>query len=311
MAFPSLPPLKGQKVLVPVVAAVVVLGGVFAFMGQSQQLAQVRQQLAQSQKQLADLDRMNQELGQQLDGLSKDRQDLEQRLTSLRNQFSTAASDLERSRGELKEFQEKFQRLSEERVVLQAQLDGVTGERDDAKKRLSRVEEENSELERSVSRLRERLALLDRDYREMAGKLSEVESRPYPGLSVASSSGPATAAGSRSGAEGTGAAAVMQSVIAGAVELPPIIVRKDQAGMSVPVRGRVVEVNEPHNFIVIDQGSQDGVVVGMVVDVIRGGSTVGRATVVRVRPQLSAGELIRQKTPGPVQAGDVVVQSGS
>lgn len=80
--------------------------------------------------------------------------------------------------------------------------------------------------------------------------------------------------------------------------------------MSMPVRGRLVEVNEPHRFVVVDKGSMDGVRLGMTLDILRGGSTVGRATVVRVRPQLSACDVVRARTPGPLQVGDVAVQSG-
>jgi len=162
-----------------------------------------------------------------------------------------------------------------------------------------------AELEQSAARLRERLALLDRDYRKVAEQLAGLQTAPHPGVSVVSSYGP-------SATQPTGSAETNQqglpSLIAGTVELPPIIVRKDRAGMSIPVRGRLVEVNEPHAFVVLDKGSLDGVHVGMVFDVVRGSSTVGRATVVRVRPQLSACDVLRQHTVGPLQSGDEVVQ---
>jgi len=38
---------------------------------------------------------------------------------------------------------------------------------------------------------------------------------------------------------------------------------------------------------------------------------VGRATVIRVRPQLSACDIIRSSTTGQVQVGDLTVQNGS
>lgn len=96
------------------------------------------------------------------------------------------------------------------------------------------------------------------------------------------------------------------------MELPPIIVRKGQAGMSSAVRGRLVEVNEPHQFIVVDKGSADGVQMGMMFDIVRGaGTVIGRAAVVRVRPQLSACDIVRKQTTEPLQVGDVAVQSAS
>ena len=98
--------------------------------------------------------------------------------------------------------------------------------------------------------------------------------------------------------------------MAGTVELPPIIVRKGQAGVSPPVQGQVVEVNESHGFIVVDKGSLDGVRIGMIFTILRGGTVVGRASVVRVRPQLCASDIVRAGTPGSLEVGDVAIQNG-
>ena len=92
------------------------------------------------------------------------------------------------------------------------------------------------------------------------------------------------------------------------VELPPIVVRKDQAAsVTKTSEGRVVEVNEAHGFVVIDRGSNEGVLLGMTVDILRGTTRVGRARVVRVRSSMAAGDLIRSETVGPVQVGDTVL----
>ena len=80
--------------------------------------------------------------------------------------------------------------------------------------------------------------------------------------------------------------------------------------MSMVVRGRLMEVNETHNFVIVDKGSDDGVRIGMAFDILRGTASVGRATVVRIRPHLSACDILRAKTPGPLQIGDLAVQSG-
>ena len=80
--------------------------------------------------------------------------------------------------------------------------------------------------------------------------------------------------------------------------------------MLMAVRGRLMEVNETHHFVIVDKGSEDGVRIGMTFDLLRGTGLVGRATVVRLRPHLSACDVIRTKTPGPLQIGDLAVQSG-
>ena len=88
------------------------------------------------------------------------------------------------------------------------------------------------------------------------------------------------------------------------------MVRKDQAQGAGPIRGRVLEVNRMHNFVVLDKGSEDGVRAGMRFDVLRAMQPVGQATVIRVRPQLAACDLVPAGTPGLVQVGDLAVQNG-
>ena len=98
-------------------------------------------------------------------------------------------------------------------------------------------------------------------------------------------------------------------------ELPPVVVQHqsgvDRAKKPVQVHGRLLQVNESERFIVLDKGSQDGVRLGMVFNLMRGTVVIGRATVVRIRPQLSACTILRTDARGPAQVGDLAVQSGS
>lgn len=305
MTPPGLSSLQGQqKTLIPLIALGVGLVVVLVlWFGQSQQTQQLGAQLAQSRQQLAELDAQHQDLSRELEDLRGERSSLQGRLSALQTQLTSSSSDLDRLRTSLADLQDRYQRLSEERGAMQVQLAASTSERDEARRRAERVEGENAELERAVSRLRERLTLLDRDYRQLTEKVAQLQTNPPSSVSIASAAGPSTTTPS------DGLASPPMAMPEATVELPPIIVRKDQAGMSMPVRGRLVEVNEPHNFVVVDKGSQDGVRVGMVFDILRGASPVGRATVMRVRPQLSACDIVRQRTPGPLQAGDVAVQN--
>ena len=300
---------RPPNVLVPLLIAAVGGAGILIMllMGKAQQVNQLTEQVRQGEGKIAQLESLNQTLTQQIDSLEGDLKDRDERVTSLRTQLSSLTADLERSQTSLEEVKERAERLGEERSQLQVQVASLTSQRDEAKERLQRFENENSELERAVVRLRERLSLLDRDYRQLADKLAEVEARPNSSLSVVSSIGPSS---NGSFASGSREKPPSPSSIPGTVELPPIIVRKDQAGISLPVRARVLEVNESHNFVVVDKGSMDGVRVGMVFDILRGSGSVGRAAVVRVRPQLSACDVLRSNTPGPLQAGDVAVQTG-
>ena len=305
MALPNLPSpgrAAWPATLVGIVAAV---GAGVVAVALGLQLRQVRQALGESRKEVTQLRGENTQLQQKIEGLQQERIDLEQQRAALRTELSSVSGDLEGSRSSLEEVKANAARLDEERARLASEVARLTSERDVAHERFAFLERERDELQRSAARVRERLLLLDRDYRQAVERIAQLEASPAPGLNVVRSvSSPAGSV-----PQPLDALASLSS-IPGTVELPPIIVRKDNAGMSAPIRGRVAEVNAEHQFVVIDRGSEDGVRPGMVFDVLRGTHHVGRVMVARVRPQLSACDIVQADTPGLLQVGDAAVQDG-
>lgn len=309
MPLPSFPPVAGlPKLLLPLLGVVVVIGGGALYLGKANEARQLQQALAQSRRQLTELQTHNSALTQKVTLLETSRKTLDENVSSLRKELAGAGDSLDQLKHHLNQLSVRYKTLEESRAALERQVTGVTAERDAARKDAEMARGEKSELERSVMRLRERLALLDRDYRQLSEQMASLQAVPGSSVSVISATGPVNR---MSAPAADGAARPSGALSVGTVELPPIVVRKNQAGMSMPVRGRLVEVNDPHRFIVVDKGSQDGVRVGMVFNIIRGSATVGQATVVRVRPSLSACDILRAKTAGLLQVGDQAVQSGS
>ena len=296
------------KLLVPLVVIVGAIAGLgILLVNKAEEVKRLQQQVQLNQQQIAELDAQNAGLMQQLKNLQTERKSLDERVGSLHAQLSSATTDLERSRVSLRELQDQYEqlntRLDRERQDLQGQVSRAAAERDEALQRVEQLAGDKKDLQRSVSRWRERLALLDRDYRKLAEQLSQAADPAHPALDIVSTVGPSSPP--VSGASQASA----PSTIPGTVELPPIIVRKDQAGMTSMVRGRIIEVNDAHNFVVVDRGGSDGVRIGMAFDFLRGSAPVGRATVIRVRPTIAACDIVRAKTAGPLQAGDIAVQS--
>jgi peptidoglycan hydrolase CwlO-like protein len=291
---------KLPKASLPIILGVAMVGLVVILVSQWQQLRAMTNQLARSRQQVQQLEAESQQLAEQVKTLEADRQGLDARLKALRIELTTASTNLDRSRHSLEELQQRVETLNRTQAMMEQQLSSVAAERDDARQQAKAMEDSKSELERAVLRLRERLTLLDRDYRQLSEQLAEARAVASRGVSAIMGTAPAQPASTP---------VAVAALSPGTVELPPIVVRKDSAGMSIPVRGRVVEVNEPHRFIVVDKGSMDGVHVGMAFDIVRAATTIGRATVVRVRPQLSACDILRAQTSGPLQAGDEAVQS--
>ena len=302
MAPFSMPGGGGPKLLVPIVAAVVVVGAGAVFVGQSQQLQALKDRFAAMQQEAAKQRAENESLTQQLTGLQTERKSLEERLASVRTQLASATGDLEKTRVSLADLTAQHEQLTTERSQLHVQVATITSERDEARLKAMRLEQRNGEVTRALSRMRERFALLNRDYKRVSDKLVALESAPPPSINLIGTVG---------SPESSVPPAFTASALAGSVELPPIVVRTDGGASSwAVVRGRLLDVNSTHNFVVMDKGSQDGVRVGMEFDILRGSSSVGRATVVRVRPKLSGCDIVRSKTPGQLQVGDTAVQSG-
>ncbi len=307
----KVPPMgSAVKLIVPLVlVAAIGISGAMAWQRITRltgENTRLQRDLTQSRDANAKLSSEQQELTQQISRLQSEQKTSEERLSSLRAQLTEAMANMKRDQDRYGELASRAEQVAEERDRVSEELSRLTGARDTAQQQAKDLEQKHAEVQRSITRLRERFALLERDYQQVAQKLAEAEARPNSSLAIISSVGPTPG----SGADGAAPAPPAVSSIPGTVELPPIIVRKDQAGISVPVRGRVVEVNDPHGFLVVDKGSMDGVRVGMVFDILRGANPVGRASVLRVRPQLSACDIVRSSTPGVLQPGDVAVQRG-
>ena len=282
------------------------------FVGQQQVVARLQQQLTTSQQQAAQLQTKNQELALELTGLQGERKTLEQRMASLRTELTASLAELDRSRAVAREMEDRVRTIDDERAKLQERLVAAIAERDEAQGQADRLTQERAALEQAAGRLRERMALLDRDYRRLTERIAEsATATSNPGVHVIGQydpTSPAAFAPQPPVAHGPPPASFPSAM--GSVELPPIVVRKGQGGASTAVRGRLLEVNDTHGFVVLDQGSLEGVRTGMGFTVLRGGQRVGRVTAVGVRPHLSACDIVRAETPGFLQVGDHVVQGG-
>ncbi|MBI2094233.1 MAG: hypothetical protein HYT88_05895 [Candidatus Omnitrophica bacterium] len=309
----KIPPLRPPTGILPVL--LIVAGGGLVVLGlfyssQRQQLGQLRQQLFSTQQQVSELEAKKNALAQELSELQKERGSLSERIDTMRTQLSSSNTELEEVRSSLQSIQVRYDQLNTERDRLKAQLATTTSERDEYRQQVQHLEEEKSEVQRALKRWRERLALLDRDYRKVTEELAQLKAAPKqtepPPVNVVGVIPQPPAP--KLPPSGIPSPSVTSSA-SGMVELPPIVVRKDQAATVSGIRGRVLEVNEVQNFVVVDRGSTDGVSVGMSFDFLRGSEVVGRATVIRVRPRLSACDIIGSATVGPILPGDTVVQS--
>jgi hypothetical protein len=120
-----------------------------------------------------------------------------------------------------------------------------------------------------------------------------------------------------------------------AVELPPIMIGSPAVGFQTPLlnvtpslpipttpspgmtvaaedltipNGKILTVNEDHQFVVIGLGEKDGVMPGMKFKVLRGGEEVGAVEVIETRPNIAAADIKETRT-ARLQSDDQVLLS--
>ena len=272
---------------------------------QRQRATSLEEQLNLAKQAMGRLTAQNKTLSEQLANFQAERNALDERVFSLGVQLSSTAAELKQANSRLAESKQFSQQLNEVQTKLEAQIASARVEREAAREEIDRLRTEKADVGRSLVRLRNQLALLERDYRQLAVQMASLQSAPNPQLGVVSSSGvsgptplPDSTVGGRMGTNRS------------SVELPPVIVPARQTGRAGTIQGRVVDVNERHRFIVVDKGSLDGVREGMAFDILRGNATVGRATAIRLRPQLTACGLSAGVAAGALKVGDTVTQQG-
>lgn len=289
------------------------VGILFWGLSQQKELQQASQSLNHSRQQVEELKVSRLSLEAEMEKLRLERNALEERVGSLQAQMTLQGADVERFSSSLQDAKKQIEQLRVERDEFQAQMAILKGERDSAARQLLRLPvlgQENEELKRSITRLRQRLVMLNRDYQQLAAQLESVQAEVpvHPGVINVIGSNQQSMRTVPNTPVSFSHDVTQQ---AQTVELPPIIVRKNNAGPALPIRAQVVEVNESQQFVVLDKGQSDGVYVGMVFDVLHGEDLVGQVKVVRVRPDISACDVILTHTDGFLQVGDLVVSQGS
>ncbi len=324
---------KLSKIIFTVLGVVVVGGLALVSFGE---LSRLRMELAAKQQVIARLSAQTEDLQRQVNAVQTDRRQLEGQLADVRQELDTATQELVRLRNSSTEARLQAEELSDTREQLEREVKRLTHERDEAMAQTQQAQQQSTDLERSVTRLRERWKFLDRDYQRLTERVKEMEhsqeaamqaqapppARPGAFGLVATTelapTAPAMAAPSALRPEAAAQASLNQlptmdplTNLAGAIELPPIVVQKGQAWNGFGVQARVIEVNQQHGFVVLDKGVNDGIQIGATFTIVRGGAPVGAVTVVRARPKLAACDVIPARSPGPLQVGDLAVPQSS
>lgn len=215
-------------------------------------------------------------LADQLSAVQRAADQAQQTITTLQQQQADA--------------QARYATLQKDKESLAAQLTGAIQERDEARRHMTALQTEQRTLD-------SRYRALEQRYASLAQGAPPSAPRSVPSERPAASGGKS-----------------------GAIELPPIIVHHPappSAPAATPsfvpasVPARIVEINERYHFVVIDQGSAEGVEPDQVFDIIRDSLIIGSVTVRQVREHLAACDVApAEEASMPLRIGDAAVLRG-
>jgi len=215
-----------------------------------------------------------QEVQKQKDILEQRAKEAESKIESLLEELDLAESVREEVKKENREMKTSLEALKKENEDVQAKL---AKQEADAGKRVTELQDQlNVALERNKT-LEEKRQELEQEFDQLKQRLAAVQ----------------------------GAGAVVfddETALAGGdVDLDTIIVSTADAG-----NGHVVSVDHEAEFVIVNLGENNGVLVDSLLSVSRGEDQIGEIKVTRVLPEMSAADLIPPLTSQDIAEGDTV-----
>ena len=271
--------------LLLILLGLVVVGGLGVMLWQQQgQISVQRRTIAALNGRLTQAQGDAETLQGQLTQLDAERRTLTERLAASQKDVEQTRDGLRAVQSQLVDASSRAGALQQEKEALADQLAAATKERDSTKQQLTQLRSQKAQADSRQEELQQRVTSLT----------GEIDRLKQQGAARET-------------------AAVRASPANGAIQLPSIVVRAGATAGAVnertePARpARVLEVNVPYRFVVLDQGSDDGVLPAMVFDVQRGATTVGRVIAKKIRTHLTACDLDSSSASSSFQVGDVAV----
>ncbi|UCC95145.1 MAG: hypothetical protein JSW40_10140 [Candidatus Omnitrophota bacterium] len=238
----------------------------------------LNKELFGAQGKMTELEKTNKELSIKIDQLANERERLENEIAFKKRTIDIMSRDLVSERESRKNAIEELNRLRSDNVGLKRELIVANKEKLRLQRQFGEAVERKEDLET-------RIAEIDNILREKSIALEELQEQ----LAYA-------VKGQRPGL----------SKEAAFVELPPIVVKPDAAGIR-GLRGEVIAVNREERFLVVDIGESSGVRPGLHLKVLRGNREIGTIEIIETRREISAADIKEVIAGFTVQEGDIVI----
>jgi chromosome segregation ATPase len=246
------------------------------------ELQKIKSQLSQTQMDIVEFKRMNDEYKVRIDQLEHDKTNIEQEIQYKTELINNIYLELARTKNDKKFIADRAESLNKENTELRDQMKQLVKTKGALEKTIVKLTKEKNEISQKIgqtdtliqSKIDEIWEIKESIDRAFQSTKNDVE-------------------------------AVNE------VELPPIVVKSDGPGVSfnpgpaaAGMNGKILSVNEPNNFVIVDLGQNSGVNVGDQLSVYRGSQYVARLQVIQVRNDISAADIKDQWSK--IQIGDLI-----
>ena len=207
--------------------------------------------------------------------LNQEKQELERKLQYNERLLDSISTEMVHEKNKIHQLQKDLAALKEENKDLRVEVKRLDRQRLAFAEKLSNLLEEKERLAARVDQaeltLNEKVSQMERMHHEFEELLKKVR------------------------AESSSIEPTKESV-----DLPPIVVSSSpeyEVSKPISLEGKILTVDEAHNFIVIDLGKANGVNEDMLFEVYREDKLLGKVGVIQLREEIAACDIIQADIP--------------
>ena len=257
------------------------------------EIAKLKEQLSAGSLEVIEIKQKNKSLELEIASLKHDKDELEKEIEFKTEMITNLSVALARAKNDKKFISARVDKLNDENVKMRDELKKLVKTNGALEKMIVKIKQDKRRIEAQLGQTEDLIQSkideiwdlkesIDRSFRKSLQDSKNASSSSVELAPIVVSSSPSVAAASKKGG-------------AFVAERP----------VSTGLNGKVLSVNEPNNFVIINLGENDGIHLGDRLSVYRDGKYIARIEVIQVRPDICAADLKDQWTR--VKSGDQVM----
>ncbi len=248
------------------------------------EIAKLKQQLSAGSLEVIEIKQKNKSLELELQSLKHDKEELEREIEFKTEMITNLSVELARAKNDKKFISDRVDKLNEENVKMREELKKLVKANGALEKTIVKIKEEKRKIESQLGQTEDLIQSKIDEIWEIKDSLDKTIKE----------------VSAKSKGDSSGSVELAPIVVSSSSSQVPIVEHPTPTGFN----GKILSVNEPNNFVIINLGKKNGIHIGDRLSVYRDGKYIARIEVIQVRPDIAAADLKDQWTR--VRVGDVV-----